>query len=97
MRKFRKSPSALTDEGLARLAIAATAIAPRARGRWLQRLAAQLDPPARRNTRQARWRAAPDRADYCQRGAAPVALSIRELQCRRGPATSFLPQDIECT
>src|SRR5262245_51588286 len=25
------------------------------------------------------------------------SVSIRELQCWRGPATSFLPQDIECT
>jgi hypothetical protein len=36
---------ALTDEGLAHLAIAATAIAPEQRERWLQKLARELDPP----------------------------------------------------
>jgi hypothetical protein len=35
---------ALTDVGLALLAIGATAVAPEDRGRWLQRIAAQIDP-----------------------------------------------------
>jgi len=60
---------ALTDEGLARLAIAATAVAPRARAMARADRPQARPAPARRNTRQARWRAAPDRADYCQRGS----------------------------
>jgi hypothetical protein len=47
---------ALSDEALARLAIGASRVRPSARGRWLQRLAAKLDPPAKPKTRQGRWR-----------------------------------------
>jgi hypothetical protein len=36
---------ALTDQGFAHLAIAATAIAPQERARWLREIAAELDPP----------------------------------------------------
>jgi hypothetical protein len=36
---------ALTDSALARLAIAATRIDPRHRGRWLREVAARFDPP----------------------------------------------------
>jgi hypothetical protein len=36
---------ALTDEGLAMIAIAASAIAPQKRGQWLKRVAQELDPP----------------------------------------------------
>jgi len=36
----------LPDTHLARLAIAATAIAPHVRGRWLAEIAARPDPPA---------------------------------------------------
>jgi len=38
---------ALDDAAFARLAIAATAIAPEQRGRWLKRIAAELNPPLR--------------------------------------------------
>jgi hypothetical protein len=38
----------LTDTHLARLAIAATAIAPHVRGRWLAEIAARPDPPPMR-------------------------------------------------
>jgi hypothetical protein len=38
---------ALSDEALARPAIAATRIAPHARARWLRDLAHRLDPPPR--------------------------------------------------
>jgi hypothetical protein len=48
----------------ARPAIAATAVAPHARARWLEQLARKLDP-------RARWRARQrsGRADHCQRGS----------------------------
>jgi hypothetical protein len=39
---------ALSDAALAHLALAATRIDPRHRQRWLQELAAKLDPPPRR-------------------------------------------------
>jgi hypothetical protein len=41
---------ALTDQGLAHLCIAATAVAPRARAKWLRKLARKVDP-----SRQARY------------------------------------------
>jgi hypothetical protein len=47
---------ALTDSGLAYLAIAAGRLPVNARGRWLQDLARKLDPPAKPKTRQGRWR-----------------------------------------
>jgi hypothetical protein len=49
---------ALDDAALARLCIAATAIAPQERGRWLKRVALKLEPKARTPaaTRQARVR-----------------------------------------
>jgi hypothetical protein len=52
---------ALTDSGLAHLAIAATAVAPKARRRWLAALAEEIDPdtsPAgrRRARDRAKWR-----------------------------------------
>jgi hypothetical protein len=43
---------ALDDAALARIVIGATRVAPNARGRWLQRLAAKLDPPAKPKTWQ---------------------------------------------
>jgi hypothetical protein len=38
---------ALTDAQLVRLCIGPTAIAPEQRGRWLERIAAEFDPPRR--------------------------------------------------
>jgi len=48
---------ALTDAGLAHLLEAAKAVEPRARHRWLQNLADELDPSpdARRRARWRRW------------------------------------------
>jgi hypothetical protein len=43
----------LTDTHLARLAIAATAIAPHVRGRWLAEIAARPDPPPMREAAMA--------------------------------------------
>lgn len=49
---------ALTDEGLARLVIAASAIPPSRRAVWLQRLAGRLEKSARRRSPGARYTAA---------------------------------------
>jgi hypothetical protein len=46
----------LTDSALAHLAIAATAVAPEARGRWLKDIAAKLDSPRARRQAKARSR-----------------------------------------
>ena len=69
----------LDDQALARIAIAATAVAPDARAAWLAQLACKLAPPRprrRASTRQARWRERQrnGQADhFTAKGAAPVA------------------------
>jgi hypothetical protein len=62
-------PLALSDAALARVAIACTAIPPNARGKWLERFARKLDPPARPATRQQRYRGSATAPRYTTRMA----------------------------
>ena len=69
---------ALTDEGFAHLAIAATAIPPEARERWLREIAAKLDPPGPRARSPAARRQARVRARR-KNGVHVYRLELRDI------------------